>query len=167
MEWTDFDENNTHLDSHHDVFKVLDRTCSAHQSNVLLRQWLPPLLRFQIKTVPIILCIKISSPAMHVTECKGLLNTPSRASVPQHTKLLLFTCSRTPKFASSLNQTTSWKSESSLNLFSKHQHITKLHFISAGVSTCLIWILYEYSWMSFFKILCNDLSERPSSLVRL
>ena len=35
--------------------------------------------------------------------------------------------------------------------------------MSAGMSLCLIWIPYGYSWRSFFKILCNDARERPSS----
>ena len=36
--------------------------------------------------------------------------------------------------------------------------------MSVGVSS--FWILYGYSWRSFFKILHNDASERPSSWER-
>ena len=35
--------------------------------------------------------------------------------------------------------------------------------MSAGVSLCLIWILYGYSWRSIFKILWNNTHWRPSS----
>ena len=35
--------------------------------------------------------------------------------------------------------------------------------MSAGVNLCLVWILFEYSWRAFCKILCNDACERPSS----
>ena len=35
--------------------------------------------------------------------------------------------------------------------------------MSAGVSLCLVWILYEYSWRSFFTILYNNAREKPSS----
>ena len=34
--------------------------------------------------------------------------------------------------------------------------------MSTGMNLCLIWILYGYSWRTFFKILCNDARERPS-----
>ena len=39
--------------------------------------------------------------------------------------------------------------------------------MSARVSLCLIWILYGYSWRSFFKILGNDVQERLGSWERL
>ena len=41
------------------------------------------------------------------------------------------------------------------------------NFISAGVSWCLIWILYGYYWRSFFKFLCNNAGARPISWERL
>ena len=34
--------------------------------------------------------------------------------------------------------------------------------MSAGVSLCMIWFLYGYTWWSFFNILCNNVHERPN-----
>ena len=39
--------------------------------------------------------------------------------------------------------------------------------MSSCVNLCLIWILCDYSWRSFYKILCNDARERPNSLEHL
>ena len=94
-----------------------------------------------------------------VSQCKGLCSTLSETSVPQYTQLLLLTCPQNQKCALLMNQTSSRKSGSSSIFFSNHQHVTKHFSMSAGVSLCLIWIRYGYSWISFFKILCNDAHE--------
>ena len=98
---------------------------------------------------------------------KGHWGTSYGASAHRYTPLLLLACPPSQKCDSSLNQTSSRKSGSSSVLFPNHRHITKSFPISAGVSLYVIWILYGYSWRSFFKILRNDARERQSSLERL
>ena len=69
-----------HLDSHLDVFQVPYRTCSAHQCNASLRQWLPPRLSFQTKMVrlyhvlrwPLRPCISLNARASEAP-CLGFL----------------------------------------------------------------------------------------------
>ena len=109
---------------------------------------------------PIISCFEMATQAVHFTECKGLWRT---LSALQDTQLLQLTCPQSQMCVSSLNQTSSRKSGSSSILFSNHWHITEHFSMSDGGSLCLIWILYVYSWRSFFKILCNEAHERPSS----
>ena len=53
------------------------------------------------------------------------------------------------------------------DLIQNHWH-TSTHFVMwFCVRVCLIWILYEYNWRSFFKILWMDDRERPNSWQRL
>ena len=104
---------------------------------------------------------------MHFTECKDFWSNSSGVSVPQDTLLFVLTCSQSKKCSLKLNQTSSRKSGSLSILFSNHRHIT-LHFsISPGVSICLVFVLDAYSWRSFLEILCNNISERPSSWERV
>ena len=83
---------------------------------------------------------------------------------PMHTAIAIDMSTRC---ASSLNQPSARKSESSSTLFSNYKHMTKCFSMSAGVSLCSIWILHGYSWKSFFKILCNDTRKRLNSWERL
>ena len=115
----------------------------------------------------IIPCFKMATQAVLFTVCKRLWSTTSRATAPHYPHLLLLTYPRSQKCDSSLNQISSRKSGSSSILFSNHWHISKRFSMSAVVSLCLIWILYRYSWRSFFKNLCNDARERPSSWERV
>ena len=119
-----------------------------HKCNTPLWLCLPPCL------IP---CSDMANQVVHFTECKDIWST----------SLSLLTCAQRQKCALSLNQISSKKSGSSSILFSNHQYITKHFSVSAGVSLCLIRILYEYSWKSFFNILCNNVRERSSSSERL
>ena len=103
---------------------------------------------FHVFRWPPKLCISQSARASEAPRL-GILRS-------QYTQLLQLTCPQSQKYASSLNQTLSRKSVSSSILFLNHWHITKHFSMSAGVSLCLIWILYGH----FFKILCSNAREK-------
>ena len=139
-----------HISIHTTIWsKCPPRTCSGHQCNTPLWQWLPLCLHCRAKTVRIFYVLRWS-----------LWSASSGASTPRYILVLPLTCPQCPKYASSLNQTPSRKSGSTSILFLNYRFS-----MSAGVSLCLIWILHGYSWRSLFKILCNNARKRLSSWV--
>ena len=60
----------THLDSHHDVFQVHSRTCSAHQCNAPLQETASS-FAFSNQNGPIIPCFDMATQSVHFAKCKG------------------------------------------------------------------------------------------------
>ena len=123
-------ETISHLESHHDVFQVQSKTCSAYQCNsncLLVRIYRAKRSDY---------CFEMATQPVH------FWSTSFRASAPQYT-VIAIDMSPEPEvyFIAEPNIT---KKESSSILFSNHRHITKRCSTSAGVILCFdldsVWV---------------------------
>lgn len=120
-------------------------------------------ISFSNQNGPIMQYFETVTQAVHFTECSGLWSILSNYCDSQNTEFLLLTCPQSKKCAVSLNKTLS-RNSGSWSRTAGTSHST--HFsMSAGVSFCLIWILYGYSWR-YFKFLWTNPRERSISWKR-